>query len=610
MKKILFFSVFLVALNFFSSAKPVYRLVNPDPEEKITIPNNHIDYFHDTSGEITPLDLIRRLPKPMSSPPPATIPHEEYWMDVTVQINSDETWYIEFPDPHISSLEIWMVKHGKAVKFDSTGTGTSFESKNYPYKNFIVPIASDKRAHRFLIRVQSRLISNMQMQITSDKELFGYAQSEYYLLGLFYGILLMMGVYNLILFFSFRERTYLYYVGYVIASALFSFNEDGMGFQFLWPSFPWINLVLPYISFPLLVTFCLYAQTFIDLKKNSPGTYRMVWIMIGSHLSHCLFILFDWVSIHSWPLTFLPPYVLLLRQSILAYKSGFKAARLYLVGVSVVLVSIIIYGLRINGFIVSGWFTVYSFNIAIVGEAIVLSFALGDKIKFTREAKERAQANLIQELERNERLKDKVNRELEQKVSERTTELKQRSEELEQANEELEALKEQLYEMNAQLDKDNWTLQKKIHDSTRHRIVSKEVGFEEFVKIYPDNLNCQKHLEDVKWGEGFSCPKCKNTTYSPGQKPFTRKCSKCKHPDSVTAGTIFHALKFPLNKAFYICYIVAEGSNYTVDELSKILDLRRNTCWSFRKKAETRKEELLKNGTIKKGANWESLVVN
>ena len=74
-----------------------------------------------------------------------------------------------------------------------------------------------------------------------------------------------------------------------------------------------------------------------------------------------------------------------------------------------------------------GVLIVYSVNIAFVIEILFLSIALGNRIKFLKESRERAQTRIIGQLKENEQLKDKVNRELEQKVQERTSELNKKN---------------------------------------------------------------------------------------------------------------------------------------------------------------------------------------
>jgi serine phosphatase RsbU (regulator of sigma subunit) len=73
---------------------------------------------------------------------------------------------------------------------------------------------------------------------------------------------------------------------------------------------------------------------------------------------------------------------------------------------------------------------VYAINIGVVVEILFLSFSLGDRIKFLKDSNEAAQAKTIAQLKENEALKDKVNIELEDKVQERTQELKKKNKDI------------------------------------------------------------------------------------------------------------------------------------------------------------------------------------
>lgn len=108
----------------------------------------------------------------------------------------------------------------------------------------------------------------------------------------------------------------------------------------------------------------------------------------------------------------------------------------------------------------------------------------------------------------------------------------------------------------------------------------------DFQAKFPDERSCLSYLSGLKWGEGFTCPKCGNTKYCNGDREFSRQCTKCRHITSPTSGTLFHKVKFPLLKAFYIVYYVATNrKGISSTELSRKLGLRQKTCWMFKQKA-------------------------
>lgn len=107
----------------------------------------------------------------------------------------------------------------------------------------------------------------------------------------------------------------------------------------------------------------------------------------------------------------------------------------------------------------------------------------------------------------------------------------------------------------------------------------------EFQERFPDDDACLKYLAEVKWRDGFVCPKCGHTYYSETHRRYSRQCTKCNHITSPTSGTLFHKVKFSLLKAFYIVYYVSTcKKGIASTELSRKLGLRQKTCWMFKHK--------------------------
>ena len=113
----------------------------------------------------------------------------------------------------------------------------------------------------------------------------------------------------------------------------------------------------------------------------------------------------------------------------------------------------------------------------------------------------------------------------------------------------------------------------------------KSLSIFEFQERFPDSESCLQYLSDKKWSKGFVCKKCGHTRYCSGQLPYQRQCTKCRHNESPTSGTLFHKVKFPLVKAFWIVYYVSTNKKgISSTELSRKLELRQKTCWLFKQK--------------------------
>jgi hypothetical protein len=61
----------------------------------------------------------------------------------------------------------------------------------------------------------------------------------------------------------------------------------------------------------------------------------------------------------------------------------------------------------------------------------------------------------------------------------------------------------------------------------------------DFVEQFKTDTDCLEYISTIKWADGYSCKKCKNTTYCTGKKTFSRRCIKCRYDESPTVGTGF-----------------------------------------------------------------------
>jgi hypothetical protein len=119
------------------------------------------------------------------------------------------------------------------------------------------------------------------------------------------------------------------------------------------------------------------------------------------------------------------------------------------------------------------------------------------------------------------------------------------------------------------------------------RIFNEGLTEEQLEEMFHSDDKCLEFLANLKWAKGFICKKCGNTNWCPGKETHSRRCTKCKMKESATNGTIFHGVKFPISKAFYIAYNVCKGhTDISSYEFARRLSLRQMTCWNFKTKIQ------------------------
>lgn len=114
---------------------------------------------------------------------------------------------------------------------------------------------------------------------------------------------------------------------------------------------------------------------------------------------------------------------------------------------------------------------------------------------------------------------------------------------------------------------------------------NKKLSWFDFIKRFPDEESCVKFLSDKKWKDGYQCHRCSHQKYCNGNKKYDRRCTSCGYIESPTANTLFHKVKFSLQKALFMVYLESVfKKGISTTQLAELLDLRQGTCWLFKQK--------------------------
>ena len=110
---------------------------------------------------------------------------------------------------------------------------------------------------------------------------------------------------------------------------------------------------------------------------------------------------------------------------------------------------------------------------------------------------------------------------------------------------------------------------------------------------YPRNLKefdfrfateeaCREYLLQLRWPDGFCCPRCGCRESSPVRKVLLR-CGACRHQASVTAGTIFQDTRTPLRVWFQaMWWVTTQKNGASALGLQRVLGLPRyETAWTM-----------------------------
>ncbi len=618
-------------VKYSSAQSPV--AINDSVDQHIFI-NNEIEFLEDpdrqyTFDNVRSREFNRFFSIGRSGTPQNDNLKSVYWFRVRIRHNSKsaKNWVLEFFDQTIDSLTAYIPSGGK-YEVKQLGDSYRFEGRTYSHKNFQINLANNASNESiYYFRVWSHQTADVIIVLRSVNRFIQYALDEYFLFGIFYGMILIFSFYNLMMFLAIRQMQYLYYVLYNLSVGLFQMCIDGIAYQYLWPGLPeWNQYAYGVALFGVSLFALQFTRSLLHTSRNAPFLDRLLLCTIVLRTVFFLICLFFYRGWFSYKFIELIPLSVAFVTGINIYRKGYRPARFFVLGYTFLLIGFIyklLLMLHVEG-LNFGVIAYYSLSVCFVLEMVFLSFAIGDRVRVLKEKKDKAQQEIIRQMELNEKLKDTLNAELESLVEVRTQEIFQKSEIIERQNDELvsvnELLKmqaEEISQMNRLLAEDNEHLQTSVEKVSKARVMSAEVDFEEFSKIYPDNESCFRFLSVLKWTKNgmediFECRKCGHSSYFNGHSPYSRRCVKCDYDESVIAHTIFQNTRIPINKAFYMVFLIyTSGGKISSYKLSEILSIRQGTCWAYGNRIKKVMLERKKDIALsQKGTGWSKLVLD
>ncbi|MEO8886790.1 MAG: 7TM diverse intracellular signaling domain-containing protein [Mucilaginibacter sp.] len=374
-----------------------------------------------------------------------------YWVRVELKNNStNKTLGIQIAQAIIDYVDFYQVENGKVIQSNFSGHRRPFYNRIVNHQSFIYPVnvlPNDSTTIYFHVKSGKQLI--LPVYAGTLSQVFEHALRKDITFGIYIGIILVMILYNLFVFYSVRDKNYLYYVSYLSIVLIAQASIEGYLFRFILPRYPAIADNLIYITTALIgfaaIEFC---KSFLDSKHYTPKMHKISYIFYVFYIVQIVFALRGKYNISY---TIMEPTAMLsalfvLGMAIVILRKGSRSAKFFLIAWSFFIFCVVIYGLKDFNILPYNSLTDSALLIGSAFEAVMLSFALADKINVFKAEKEKSQEETVKALQENERIIREQNVILEAKVEERTHELSETNEELNITLEDLKQAQSQLVE--------------------------------------------------------------------------------------------------------------------------------------------------------------------
>lgn len=438
--------VLLLGLSSTGQAMPSVMLTDASSGMPL---NAYIELLEDTQGDLSIDDLAAAEQQARFQPANGRASvgqsRNPWWIKLTLQrdMRAPARWVLEVGSVTQLDLQLYLPDGHDGWQLRQSGERVPYtESRDHPYRRMVfdLPTLSDQPTI-FYLRALDPAGNSFPLRIWQLDDLTQLAARENLALGVIYGVVFALLLYNLFILISLRDRAYFWYVLTTAFALLFIMSMTGHGAQYLWPNHA-VPAWLDRITLPSLwgLFASRFTQTLLQTRIYVRWAHHLLNMACVIYLIAIVLNLFDQRLLAAWAIALLSLTSIpaALGSAAIRWRQGFFPAQLYLYGYGLVLGSVAILLLRTTGVLQPAEWNAYVFPLAVAAESILFSFALAYRIQILKQ--ERAVALQQADREKTARLAQLQASadELQAAVTARTAELAATNEQLRERERELQ----------------------------------------------------------------------------------------------------------------------------------------------------------------------------
>ncbi len=375
--------------------------------------NTNVQLLQDASGQLRIEDMadpaVQQRFEPAKGRASVGQNPNPWWIKLELQRGADApaNWWLEIGSVTQLDLQLYTPDGQGGWTLRQSGERVGFsEGRDHDYRRMLLELPElGSEPTTFYLRSFDPAGNSFPLKIWQKEDLDHLAAHENLGLGLIYGIIAALLLYNLFIFFSLRDAAYFWYVLTTAGALLMIVSMSGHGFQYLWPEGP-VPFWLDRVTLPSLWGFCAcrFTQTLLQTRVHVRWAHHLLTFACVFYVIAVGLEAFGLRNQAAWviallSLTSIPAA---LGSAVIRWRQGYFPALLYLCGYGLILGSISLALMRSTGLVQPATWNAYVFPLAVSAESILFSFALAYRIQMLKQ--EKAEAVLQADREKSARL--------------------------------------------------------------------------------------------------------------------------------------------------------------------------------------------------------------
>lgn len=377
------------------------------------------------------------------------VSNSTYWLQFTIANGSDcRNLVLNLENPLLNKATLYIVKKDSLLDSISIESYKSQQNRVFDHQFFTFKLWMDYGDQlTYYLKASSDMQLLVPVSIYQKDDLANNLLRFDLRTGIFIGFMLAMLMYNLFLFLSLRDLQYFYYVNYILWVTIAQVAVLGLFHRFLHDDYALANYIVPFAGAMSGIASVLFVRSFLSLKEYTRRFGLYLNIVIIADVVAILLLFVD-ISLAYEMVNLVAGLgsIFVLYIAFYVKRKGSKVANLFLIAWGIFLSTVIVFVLKDIGVIRYSQFSTYIVQLGVSIEALLLSFALANKMNIYRREKEESQKREFNALRENDRLIREQNIILEVKIEERTHELQLSNHSLQDAIHDLKEAQSQLVE--------------------------------------------------------------------------------------------------------------------------------------------------------------------
>jgi hypothetical protein len=362
------------------------------------------------------------------------------WLKLSIKKTPSEAqWLVELPAPFLEFVDFYqLTPEGKWVHHQS-GYYRAQSKRSISHTAHLETLVFGADSVSYLyIQVAGESPKTFPVYVIEKEAFYQKTRFEDIGYGIFFGILVVMFFYNLVIYITLKQTNYLLYICTIVCTFFIFASASGYAGKYFWPENPEWNFYAGRMSLPVITIFlAIFTIRFLEVKQYSKTMYYILYALPFLGLVAGVLTASGIMSSASNNLISISTLIYL-STGIVCRMKGNRTASFFIAAWSFYLFGGLLLTLRNSGVLVHNFWTTHFVEIGAVMETTIIAIALGDRYRRYKEEKEEIQLQAL-------KVQQEANEQLELKVKERT-------EELQQTLDTIKLQKEVIEDKNAELD--------------------------------------------------------------------------------------------------------------------------------------------------------------